>query len=949
MLDNFRQSKWFPVGIGVLMVLLALGSRIAVACWLATDDPGDGRVYAQLAKNLVEQGVFSLATEAPFTPTLIRLPGQPLLIAAVYSIFGVGNDTAVRVVHGGFDTGTCVIVGALAWLWTTDEERRRRNAFWAFLLASLCPFIAIYAATLLSETLTTFLMAAMTLTATLAFRSATGVKCFLWWFLTGVSAGAAVLLRPDSGLFAAAIGLTLVVSGLFFPPPDAPPFLRRIFGVSWQGAVFTLAFLLVLAPWTIRNYRVFGLFQPLAPAHAEMPGEFVPLGYQRWLRTWVDDARFIGPTLWTLNEKPIRMSRFPETIFDSPDERARVTALLDQYNHPPGSEPEPPKSADQSDDSDQNDADDSAAGDEDSADQSDAADDQSDDEESDADKDDDDDNDPGRVYNVKMTPEIDAGFAQLADERIARAPVRYYFWLPVKRAAVLWFDTHSLYYPFGGQISPVEDLDRDVGQQYWLPFFLALTWAFTILAAFGARLMWRERANRETLRWLILLGLMIFLRLGFLATIENPEPRYAVELFALVMIPAGFLLGRLRFPQKPADETPETETDMKENIPAAPEPARMLSLDVFRGMTIAAMILVNNPGTWDAIRPPLEHAEWHGTTPTDLIFPFFLFIVGVSIALSLGRLADGGGVRWKIYFKIAKRALLIFGVGLFLEVFPFYNPWKAAWFDPATVRISGVLQRIAVCYLVAAVVFLTTNWKKQAVIAGALLLVYWALMTLVDVPGCAVTSINDQACNLSAYLDRLILTEPHIWNQSKVYDPEGLLSTLPAIATALAGALTGTWLRTRRDETEKLAGIFFFGVVLIAAGWIWSGWFPLNKKLWTSSYVVYTAGLALCFLGCCYWLVDLKGWRRWATPFVVFGTNAIALYIGSTMMSVIFDMVQIPVAEDKTVSLQEYIFQNVFLPLGAPVDASLYYAVAFILIWLFLLWLLYRKGIFIRL
>ncbi len=946
MFKKIIQNKWFPGGAALILISLTLVSRICAAYFLATDEPGDGRVYTLLAKNLIEQNIFSLSTAPPFAPTLVRLPGYPLFIAAIYSIFGVGNDLAVRITQGVFDTATCVIVAYLAWLWTGDEERRRRNAFWTFLLISVCPFILIYAATLLTETLTTFLMAAMTLTATFAFQSLTFRKQFWWWLLTGILAGAAVFMRPDGGLFAAAAGLTLVVSGLFFRLPNAPIFFKRFLSVSWKGAVFMLGFILVLAPWTIRNYRVFGVIQPLAPAHGEMPGEFVPFGYQRWVRTWADDSRFVETTLWNLNEKPIRITRIPAQTFDSTEERERVAALLEQYNNPPGSNNQ--NNPAKSDDSDNDDADsdeDANSGDDksvDSADEDKSASndaDKSADDSSNDQSDDDDDDDENKTYVVKMTPEIDAGFGALADERIARSPFRYYAWLPFKRAAALWFDSHSLYYSFGGQMSPIENLDYDVSQQYWLPLFTVLMWIYTLPALAGARLMWRARENLNTFRWLILLGFLFFLRLGFFATVENPEPRYVVELFALTAILGGFFLGSLSCKKSKIKKIVETNL---------PPPERLLSLDVFRGVTIAAMILVNNPGTWDAIYPPLEHAAWNGITPTDLIFPFFLFIVGVSVSFSLGKFAEGAKINRRIYFKIFKRAALLFALGFLLEVFPFYNIWKAAWFEPSTVRISGVLQRIAVCYFVSALTFLRSNWKNQLIIVAAILLIYWALMSLINVPGCDVTSINDKFCNLSAYLDRLILTENHIWNQSKVYDPEGILSTLPAIATTLVGLLTGTWLKSRRATFEKLAGIFVSGVVLTAVGWIWSFWLPLNKNLWASSYVVYTAGLALCFLGFFYWLVDLKNYRKWSKPFVIFGTNAIALYIGSTMMGTVLIIVELAAPNETTISLQDYIFKNVFLPLAAPINASLLFAVVFVLIWLFLLWLLYRKRIFIK-
>lgn len=279
---------------------------------------------------------------------------------------------------------------------------------------------------------------------------------------------------------------------------------------------------------------------------------------------------------------------------------------------------------------------------------------------------------------------------------------------------------------------------------------------------------------------------------------------------------------------------------------------RLLSLDVFRGITVAGMVLVNNPGTWNAIYPPLRHAEWHGLTPTDLVFPFFLFIVGIAVTLALGKRVEAGGANRAIHLKIIKRALLIFVVGLLLATFPFYDFTTGKWLDFSTVRIMGVLQRIAVCYLFAGLIFLHTTWKQQAIIAGVLLLTYWGLMTLIDVPGCAFTTFDDKACNLEAYFDRLVLTENHTWSSSKVFDPEGLLSTLPALATTLAGVLCGHWLRRKVDDYQKVSAIFFGGVCLLVLGWVWSFWFPINKSIWTSSYVLYTAGLALCFLGFCY-------------------------------------------------------------------------------------------------
>lgn len=363
---------------------------------------------------------------------------------------------------------------------------------------------------------------------------------------------------------------------------------------------------------------------------------------------------------------------------------------------------------------------------------------------------------------------------------------------------------------------------------------------------------------------------------------------------------------------------------------------RMASLDVFRGLTIAGMILVNNPGSWEAIYSPLEHAAWHGWTPTDLVFPFFLFIVGVSITLALGRRAESSGPKRDLYLKIIRRSLIIFGLGLFLAGFPRY--------DLSTLRIPGVLQRIAVCYIIASVIFLNTKWRAQGLIAVSLLLLYWAMMVLIPVPGFGAGDLSMEG-NLAAYVDRTLFGR-HIWKP--VYDPEGLLSTLPAIATTLAGVLTGHWLRLRQSELEKVAGVFVAGAALVVAGWAWGFWFPINKALWTSSYVLLTAGLALQLLAVCFWLVDLKGIRRWAKPFLIFGTNALAIYFLSELFSRIISLITLTRADGNAVDLQTFTYENLFASWASPKTASLLFAICIVLLWLGVAAILYRKRIFIK-
>jgi len=452
-------------------------------------------------------------------------------------------------------------------------------------------------------------------------------------------------------------------------------------------------------------------------------------------------------------------------------------------------------------------------------------------------------------------------------------------------------------------------------------------------------------------------------------------------------------------------------------------------------------VLVNNPGTWANIYDPLEHAAWHGLTPTDYIFPFFLFIVGIAIPIALSKRLDTG-VNQGVYLKIISRSAMIFGLGLVMSIIPFFSysttdipefgkmgiwlvftagllflllrsfrvagilfgigalalvalyltGYTIAPYNFGTMRIFGVLQRIAICYLIVAVIFLHINWKQQLGLAIALLLGYWVLMTQISVPGCEVTTIDDKACNLAAYLDRLILGENHIWRGGKVYDPEGILSTIPAIATTISGVLTGTWLLKSSPPFEggvaaasadglglsdapkdivteeknpvatapgsdpsdqafrlnKVAGLFFFGVVCVAIGWVWNIYFPFNKSLWTSSYVIVTTGLALCFLAFCYWLIDIKGYRKWTKPFVIFGVNALALFVFSGIFARMLGAFKITSADGQPIVGQKWIYENVFLRLAQPIDASLMYALAFILFWLFLMWLLYRTKTFIK-
>jgi predicted acyltransferase len=365
-------------------------------------------------------------------------------------------------------------------------------------------------------------------------------------------------------------------------------------------------------------------------------------------------------------------------------------------------------------------------------------------------------------------------------------------------------------------------------------------------------------------------------------------------------------------------------------------PARLLSLDVFRGLTVAAMILVNNPGSWAHIYAPLRHAEWHGCTPTDLIFPFFLFIVGVSISYALGS-KKGHMSHSKLIFTALKRALILFGLGLFLNLFPkvFTDPMEAF----QTVRIPGVLQRIAVVFFITAVIFIKTSPKTQLRILIGILLAYWAMMTLIPVPGVGFANLEKET-NLGAWLDRTLLTEAHLWRSAKTWDPEGIFSTLPAI---------GTWLKRKdKEESVKISWMFSIGILAVILGLIWDLCFPINKALWTSSFVLYAGGLASIGLALCYWLIDVQGYKKGTTPFVVYGINAITVFFLSGLIPRILTMIKVNMPDGTVLTSREWLYESFYSPYFSPINASLAGAVTFILIWLGILWWMYSRKIIIK-
>ncbi|MEP6850370.1 MAG: phospholipid carrier-dependent glycosyltransferase [Acidobacteriota bacterium] len=527
-----RRSKFrrkFGTGFVVLSLLAALIFNLWIATTYSGDQPGDSAMYVRLAGNLLDHGVFSNDTQEPFSPTLIRLPGYPLFIAAIYAVFGNGNNTAVFVAQGLASVSTAILAGLLGYGWFAGNKRRRRRAaFLSFVLCAFCPFIITFSSVVLTETLTMFFMTAAALAATYGLRSAGRISYF-WWATAGVIVSLSVYLRPDSGLFALGLGLTLLVS-LFFKGKTEGGISARFLRVVAKGAIFSMAFVLVLLPWTIRNERVFGVFQPLAPTHAEMPGEFVPTGYYLWLRTWIDDGRFIAPMIWNVELHPIKFEDIPVYAFSSDEEKQRVAALIDQYNNSDPDHPQTPPQV-KKDDSDDDNSDDQSDDDFDKGD--DAADDNGDQTADDAELD------------LKISPESDAAFAQIAHDRIAKEPLRFYAWLPAKRAASMWFDAHSDYYSFSGTLFPLTDLDTDIHQDLWLAGFAGLVWIYTLLAFAGAILLALDGRWKSRL-FLLLILLMSLPRIIFFGTLENPEPRYLIELFVFAAILGGIALAKFR-------------------------------------------------------------------------------------------------------------------------------------------------------------------------------------------------------------------------------------------------------------------------------------------------------------------------------------------------------------------------------------------------------------------
>ena len=368
---------------------------------------------------------------------------------------------------------------------------------------------------------------------------------------------------------------------------------------------------------------------------------------------------------------------------------------------------------------------------------------------------------------------------------------------------------------------------------------------------------------------------------------------------------------------------------------------RLLSLDVLRGVTIAAMILVNNAGDEPSSYWPLKHAEWNGWTPTDLVFPFFLFMVGVATTFSLVSRLKRGETRQTLLKHILWRGAILFAIGVYLHGFPYHA--LATW------RIYGVLQRIAICYMISAIIALWTGKRGQWAIVFGCLASYWIIMRFIPVPGFGVPThdmpLLDPDRNLVAWLDRKLMAG-RLYEGTR--DPEGLISTIPAIATSLLGVLTGEWLRSERSQRVKALGLSAFGGIGIIAGTVMNTWFPINKKLWTSSFVVFTAGLALVCLALCYWLVDIKRWRRWTGPILVFGANSIAAYVFAEILAILLNRFHIRGHDGTLISWSQFLYERFCTSWLNAADASLFFALTFVAVCWAAMAILYRKRIFLK-
>jgi predicted acyltransferase len=366
------------------------------------------------------------------------------------------------------------------------------------------------------------------------------------------------------------------------------------------------------------------------------------------------------------------------------------------------------------------------------------------------------------------------------------------------------------------------------------------------------------------------------------------------------------------------------------------QPQRLVSLDAFRGATMAFMVLVNTAGTGDHVFPPLQHAHWHGWTPTDVVFPSFVWITGLSMTLSLGRRLEAGtSTKSALLLQALRRALILFALGLLIYSFPVP--------DLGTFRILGVLQRIAIAYFVSAAIYLYSGVRGQVLWTLGFLASYWLLMFYAPVPGYGAGRLDIEG-NFAHYIDRIVLGS-HNYINTKTWDPEGIVSTLPAIASCLLGILAGHVMALRSwSVTRRARELALLGSVLLSAGLIGDQWLPINKNIWTSTFALFMAGLDCMLFGLFLWVADVLQWGRFFRPLVIMGMNAIAIYMSSELIDV--TLYKIPMGAS---TLRVWLYETLFAPLSSvPEVSSLLYAMAYVALHFVIAWVLFKKNWFIR-
>jgi predicted acyltransferase len=386
------------------------------------------------------------------------------------------------------------------------------------------------------------------------------------------------------------------------------------------------------------------------------------------------------------------------------------------------------------------------------------------------------------------------------------------------------------------------------------------------------------------------------------------------------------------------------------NIPATPNGApgpgaipkkkRLASLDAFRGLTIALMIVVNCPGDPDSVFSFLGHSAWNGWTFADTVFPSFIFIVGVSLVFSFAkRDAANNTSIWENEFRVLRRTLVLFALGLFLNIFPAFHV--------SNIRIPGVLQRIAICYFFTSLIVLKAGLRGRILWLIATMASYWLMMRFIPVPGIG-TGVMEPGENFASWVDSIFL-KGHMWSYyDNTWDPEGIISTIPAISTTLFGVLTGQWLMSSASEGKKVAGLICAGLILLAAGSILDYWMPINKSIWTSSFSIFMAGLALVFLAIFHLFIDVVGISGWAKPFIILGLNPITIYVLSQILDNSLRSMDLIISKGNRMTCQDFLFHQFCIPYAEAKTASLLYALGILICMLLVAWIMWRKRLFIK-